>query len=120
MPLSRTVTVRAEVPNPTGALRANQFMRGHIATSPLRSVVAVPRAAVQRVGTRELVFVRTGVGVYEPRVVRRRGGGERVEIEGRVREGEAVVTTGAVLLRTEVMPGSIGAGCCEAEPPGGE
>ncbi len=34
--------------------------------------------------------------------------------------GVGVVTTGAVLLRTEIMPGSIGAGCCEAEAPGGE
>jgi len=34
-------------------------------------------------------------------------------------DGDAVVTTGAVLLRTEIMPGSIGAGCCEVEPPGG-
>jgi hypothetical protein len=23
-----------------------------------------------------------------------------------------------VLLRTEIMPGSLGAGCCEVEPPG--
>jgi cobalt-zinc-cadmium efflux system membrane fusion protein len=32
--------------------------------------------------------------------------------------GDKVVTTGAVLLRTEIMPGSIGAGCCEIEPRG--
>jgi len=30
-----------------------------------------------------------------------------------------VVTTGAVLLRTEMVPGSIGAGCCDVEEPGG-
>ncbi|PRP89870.1 Cobalt-zinc-cadmium resistance protein CzcB [Enhygromyxa salina] len=119
-PQTRTVTARAEVPNPDGVLRANQFMRGQITTSPSRAVVAVPRAAIQRVGPRELVFVRTEVGVYEPRVVRRRSGGETVEVEGRVAVGDEVVTTGAVLLRTEVMPGSIGAGCCEVEGPGGE
>ena len=95
-------------------------MRGRITTSPSRAALAVPRAAVQRVGARELVFVRIDVGVYEPRVVRRRGGGEIVEIEGRVAVGDEVVTTGAVLLRTEIMPGSIGAGCCEVDGPGGE
>ncbi|KIG14021.1 putative Co/Zn/Cd efflux system membrane fusion protein [Enhygromyxa salina] len=119
-PQTRTVSARAEVQNPEGNLRANQFMRGQITTSPSRAVVAVPRAAVQRVGTRELVFVRTDVGVYEPRVVRRHSGGDTVEIEGRVAVGDAIVTTGAVLLRTEIMPGSIGAGCCEVEAPGGE
>ena len=111
-PRTRTVTVRADVPNGDGRLRANQFLRGHISTSPSVAVVAVPRAAIQRVGTRELVFVRTDVGVYEPRVIERRSGGELVQIEGRVAVGDEVVTTGAILLRTEIMPGSIGAGCC--------
>lgn len=119
-PRTRTVTARAEVDNPEGTLRANQFMRGQITTGSSRAVVAVPRAAIQRIGRRELVFVRTEAGVYEPRVVRRLGGIEMVEIEGRVAVGDEVVTVGAVLLRTEMMPGSIGAGCCEVEAPGGE
>ena len=109
----------AELPNPTGALRANQFGLARIDTSAARAAVAVPRAAVQRVGALDVVFVRTGPGVYEPRVVKRVGDGEVVGVEGRLVDGDAVVTTGAVLLRTEIMPGSIGAGCCEAEARGG-
>ena len=30
--------------------------------------------------------------------------------------GEVVVTDGAFLLKTELMKGSIGAGCCAVEP----
>lgn len=116
---TRTVTARAELPNPSGHLRANQFARARIATSAPRSAVSVPRSAVQRVGERDVVFVRTAQGVYQPRVVRRYGGGDIVQVEGSVRAGDAVVTTGAILLRTEIMPGSIGAGCCEVEPVGG-
>jgi cobalt-zinc-cadmium efflux system membrane fusion protein len=119
-PRTRTVTARAEVPNPSGQLRANQFAQATIETSARRRAVTVPRAAVQRVGAREVVFVRTAAGVYEPRVVRRTGGGDEVQVEGDVHEGDAVVTTGAVLLRTEVMPGSIGAGCCEVGAEGGD
>ena len=119
-PRTRTVTARAEVQNPQGRLRANQFARARIQTGAPRTAIAVPRSAVQRVGEREVVFVRTAPGVYEPRVVARRGGGDLVQIEGRVHRGDAVVTTGAVLLRTEIMPGSIGAGCCEVAPPGGK
>lgn len=119
-PRTRTVAARAEVPNASGRLRANQFARARIETGAPRSAVTVPRGAVQRVGTREVVFVRTAQGVYEPRVVQRHGDGERVQVEGRVHAGDAVVTTGAVLLRTEIMPGSIGAGCCEVEGPGGD
>ncbi len=118
-PRTRTVTARAEVNNPHGGLRANQFARARIETGAPRTAVSVPRSAVQRVGEREVVFVRTAPGAYEPRVVRRYGDSERVHVDGRVRAGDAVVTTGAVLLRTEIMPDSIGAGCCEVERPGG-
>ena len=119
-PRTRTVTARAEVKNPQGRLRANQFARARIQARTPRAAVTVPRAAVQRVGKREVVFVRRAQGVYEPRVIKRYGGGDHVQVEGRVKAGDAVVTTGAVLLRTEIMPGSIGAGCCEVEPPGGK
>jgi cobalt-zinc-cadmium efflux system membrane fusion protein len=74
---------------------------------------------VQRVGEQEVVFIRTAPGVYAPRVVDRDGDGELVQVKGSVAEGDVVVTTGAVLLRTEITPGSIGAGCCDVEPPGG-
>ncbi len=119
-PRTRTVTARAEVANQQGRLRANQFARARIETGAPRTALSVPRSAVQRVGEREVVFVRTEQGAYEPRVVQRHGDGERVQVEGRVRAGDAVVTTGAVLLRTEIMPGSIGAGCCEVAPRGGD
>jgi cobalt-zinc-cadmium efflux system membrane fusion protein len=117
-PRARTVAARVELPNPDGHLRANQFARGRIETGSPRWAVAVPREAIQRVGEREVVFVRNSAGSYQPRVVRRHGGGDLVQVEGGVRAGDAVVTTGAVLLRTEIMPGSIGAGCCEIEPRG--
>lgn len=118
-PRTRTVTAQAELPNPGGKLRANQFGLARIDTSAAKSAVSVPREAVQRVGELDVVFVRTAPGVYEPRVVKRGGDGEMVAVKGRLRSGDAVVTTGAVLLRTEIMPGSIGAGCCEVDPPGG-
>jgi len=117
-PRTRTVTARAEVSNADGRLRANQFARARIETTAPRNAVAVPRDAVQRIGEREVVFVRTEPGVYAPRVVERHAEGELVQVEGGVAEGDVVVTTGAVLLRTEITPGSIGAGCCEIEPPG--
>src|SRR5690606_24192698 len=47
---TRTVTVRAELPNPDDRLRANQFVRVRIRTAAPKSAVSVPRAAVQRVG----------------------------------------------------------------------
>jgi len=119
-PRTRTVMTRVELPNPDGRLRANQFARVLIETGPGISAVTVPRDAIQRVGADEVVFVRLERGVYEARSVRRLGGDSPVRIDGAVRDGDRVVTTGAVFLRTEMMPGSIGAGCCDAGPLGGE
>ncbi len=116
-PRSRTIAARAEVSNPRGRLRANQFVQAYIQASSLSGAMLVPRSALQRVGDLYVVFVRLEPGLYQPRVVQSKGDGDMVLVDGRLLPGEEVVTTGAVLLKTEVLPGSIGAGCCEIETP---
>ncbi len=118
-PKTRMVTARGELPNPDGRLRAGQFARATVELDGAKGAVTVPVEAVQRFEGASVVFVRTGAGVYEPRVVEPgRRDGERVQVGGGVKAGEAVVTTGAYLLRTELSRDSIGAGCCEVDAPG--
>lgn len=120
-PRTRTVATRAEVANPAGLLRAHQFARATIQVAAPAGAVAVPREAVQRVGEDMTVFVRTGEGLYEPRVVALgRTSEDLVQVSGAIRAGEPVVTEGAFLLKTELSKDSIGAGCCEVEPSGGK
>lgn len=122
-PRTRTVTVRAEIANPDGRLRANQFARAEIGIAPDLSGVVVPQDAVQRVEGGAIVFVRKEHGVYEPRGVEvGRKDGEVVQVRGDLAVGEPVVTTGAFVLKTEVSKDSIGAGCCEVpeQPKEGE
>lgn len=116
-PRTRMVSARAEIPNEQGLLRANQFLDATIIAGAPRASVMVPRDAVQRVEGREVVFLRAKAGMYLPRVVERYGEGDLVAVRGKIEPGDEVVVAGAVLLRTEVLPGSIGAGCCEVEPP---
>jgi len=117
---TRVVRARAEVQNPDELLRAGQFAHATVRVATPEAAVTVPVAAVQRVGDESVVFVRIAEGLYQPRTVRPgRSDGRRVQIAGEVREGDAVVTTGAFLLRTELSRESIGAGCCEAEGLGG-
>jgi len=76
----------------------------------------VPRDALQRVHDTTLVFIRVSDGLYEVRRVELDASdGAEVDVRGRLAAGESVVVDGSYLLRTETMPGSIGAGCCEAE-----
>ncbi len=116
---TRTVTARAEIENKEGRLRANQFAQVSIQTGAPKAALAVPREAVQKIGELDVVFVRVEPGLFEPRVVARLGEkAADILVEGRLKAGENVVTTGSFLLRTEAVPGSIGAGCCEIEEPG--
>ncbi|MBK9264987.1 MAG: efflux RND transporter periplasmic adaptor subunit [Polyangiaceae bacterium] len=113
-----TRTVRARVPleNEGGVLRANMFGRGRIFVGESRQSVMVPDAAVQRAKDVHLVFVRLTANEYETRRVElgiREG--NLVEIRKGVRPGEAVVTTGSFMLKTETLKESIGAGCCDAD-----
>jgi membrane fusion protein, heavy metal efflux system len=118
-PRTRTVTARAELDNAEGLLLANQFGRATIQVAPAARVVAVPTAAVQRLDDGAVVFVRTGPGLYEPRAVDTgRSTAQRIEVKGLIEPGDAVVTTGAFLLKTELRKDAIGAGCCEVEAPG--
>lgn len=118
-PHTRAVSARIAVANPEGRLRAGQFAQIHVQTSNAADGVAVPRDAVQRVDESAVLFVRSAVGVYEPReVTTGRSDGRWVHVQG-VSVGEPVVTTGAYLLRTELTRDAIGAGCCEVELPSG-
>jgi cobalt-zinc-cadmium efflux system membrane fusion protein len=120
-PRTRFVRARAEIANPRGLLRANQFARATVSVSAPRGGVSVPVESVQSLGNGHVVFLRLREGVYEPRVVvLGRTDGTRVHVTGRVKVGDAVVTTGAFLLRTELSRDAIGSGCCEVEKPGGK
>ena len=117
-PKTRMVAARAQIENKAGTVRANQFARAVIATGSSTDVVMVPRNAVQRFGDKTLVFVRLSAGLYEPRVVVAGvGDAKEVGVTGDVKPKDAVVTTGAYLLKTELSPESIGAGCCDVEAP---
>ena len=74
-------------------------------------------AAVQSDGCCTIVFVRESDTVYHPRKVTTGTAAHGlVEIRRGLAAGDAVVTTGSFLLKTEVLKGNIGAGCCEVEP----
>ncbi|NTX07941.1 efflux RND transporter periplasmic adaptor subunit [Myxococcus sp. CA040A] len=113
-PTTRTVRARVELPNPEGALKAGLFLRARVQVAAEHQALLVPRAAIQRAEGRTLVFVKKDAGLYEPVVVELGAGTrEAVEVVKGLSEGQEVVTTGAFLLKTEILKESIGAGCCE-------
>ena len=115
-PSSRTVRVRVELPNRDRSLKAGTFLRAKIHVTAEKAALLVPREAVQRLAAGDLVFVKRSEQLYEPVAVKTGAvQGALVEIVEGLEEGTEVVTTGAFLLKTEVMKESIGAGCCDLE-----
>ncbi|CAN5679014.1 hypothetical protein BH23PLA1_BH23PLA1_12210 [soil metagenome] len=112
---TRTTRVRAELANPQGRLRANQFGLARIEVGREHEAVVVPRDAVQRSDNTDVVFLPVAEGRYRPQriVTKPSGRSEFLEVDWGLEPGEKVVTTGAFLLKTEITQGAIGAGCCE-------
>jgi cobalt-zinc-cadmium efflux system membrane fusion protein len=114
---TRTLQARADVKNPRGALKANQFAEAEVAVRDRTEAVVVPVDSVQWEGCCNVVFVKQSEVLYQPRkVLLGVNTGVLYEVLEGVREGEQVVTQGSFLLKTEILKGSIGAGCCEVDP----
>jgi cobalt-zinc-cadmium efflux system membrane fusion protein len=116
-PRTRTMSARVEVENPHGILKANMFAEASIAVRDNQPALVVPVDAVQWEGCCNVVFVKRSDVVYEPRkVLLGVNTGTAYEVLDGLESGETVVTQGSFLLKTEILKGSIGAGCCEVQP----
>jgi len=98
---SRTLKVRLELANLDGHLKPGMFVD---VTSGLESAegVTVPEDAVIDTGLRQVVFVETEPGIFQPREVEVgiRGAGRAVIFSG-IGEGERVATRANFLLDSE-------------------
>lgn len=102
---TRTAHVRIEVTNPNEMLKLGMFVDVNFggAASGKPAVASIPRAAVQTLGDRQVVFVETGqAGVFAQRNVQ--AGAEVngfVPVYAGLNTDERVVTEGSFLLRAE-------------------
>jgi cobalt-zinc-cadmium efflux system membrane fusion protein len=108
---TRRVTVRCQVPNADGRLKPEMYASLALNAGEAHEVLAVPSAAVQELRGRPIVFVRTAQGSFERRDVTLGAEAEGwIEVRSGVAEGEAVVTTGAFLLKSELLRGALDEG----------
>ncbi len=119
-PHTRMVTVRAELPNPHGALRSETFGAGKIVVREERDAVVVPNEAVQWEGCCHVVFVRDkgyadkpeSFKVFHVRMVRPGTSNEKqTEIIAGVLPGEVVASKGSDVLRGALLKSKLGDGC---------
>lgn len=103
--VTRTATVRIEVPNPERLLRPGQFVRARVQRVDSNApILAIPVKAVQQIDGQPGVFVDKGNGRYVSLPVEiGRADGELVEITRGLLEGDHVVTAGGFVLKSELQ-----------------
>ena len=98
---TRTLRVRAELPNPQGRLRAGMFAQMRLGGSAEEALV-MPAEAVIRTGQRAVVYVVEQPGRFTPVEVRLgRELGDRLEVLGGLQPGQQVVASGQFLIDSE-------------------
>jgi Cu(I)/Ag(I) efflux system membrane fusion protein len=100
---TRTAKVRIELANPGGLLKPAMFANVELVSSSARGeLLAVPESAVLDSGARQIVLVRRGEGLFEPRMVKlgMRADGYTEVTEG-LRAGEQVVVRANFLIDAE-------------------
>jgi cobalt-zinc-cadmium efflux system membrane fusion protein len=109
---TRTIQVRASVPNLEGKLRPGMFVRAQIQVpKPEREahkILAVPQSALQTLEGKTTVFVRTHPGSYVRHWVETGHTFEGfTEILSGVRPGDRIVTEGSFVLKSEFARASL-------------
>lgn len=101
---SQLLTIRGSIPNLHNQLRAGMQAVVELPVAKTSSAITLPMDAVIHDGNGTHIWVATGVGKYEPRMVET--GAEnfnRVEINKGVEAGDVVVVSGAYLLYSEFV-----------------
>ncbi len=104
---TRTTPVRALLANDEGRLKLNMFASVDIQGQP-RKVTVCPKEAVHESAGKMVVYVRSPRGKFSERVVQTGiTSGDWIEVVNGLRDGEEVVTDGGVLVKTELLIGTL-------------
>jgi RND family efflux transporter MFP subunit len=105
-PQARTAKVRVAVPDPGGRLKLGMYVTAELETAAVAARAFVPRAAVQLLGDRHVVFLRVKgeEGKYLQRVVQLGPlEGDRYPVQAGLEPSDEVVTDGSFFLRAESL-----------------
>jgi cobalt-zinc-cadmium efflux system membrane fusion protein len=103
-PQSRTITVRAAIPNRGGRLKPQMFGDLRVSTGGNISGIMIPADAVQRDGTDSYVFIATSDTTFERRDIQIGVTQQNMlSVKQGVRPGERIVTNGSFQLKSELL-----------------
>lgn len=100
-PETRTVSIRARLPNPGRLLKSNMFAECDIEGEPVM-VLACPKSAVQEREGSKVVYVYTPDGYKEKPIDVGSESEDYYQVIAGLTEGERVATQGSLMLKTEL------------------
>ena len=101
---TRTIKIRALIENPEYLLKLGMFVNGEIISQGSQEYLTVPASAVQTLGDKQIVFVKTGDGEFHKKeisIVLQTT--DQVAVSEGVNAGDIVVTDGAFLLKSDLL-----------------
>jgi Cu(I)/Ag(I) efflux system membrane fusion protein len=100
-PKTRTIKARVELANPGLKLKPEMFVNAIIRV-PLKSTIVVPLTAVIDTGKRQVVWVESSPGMFEPRDVQvGEKNTDNIQIVSGINPGDKVAISGAYLIDSE-------------------
>ena len=101
---TRTITIRASIPNRSGRLKPQMFGELHVPIGGTRKGLIIPAESVQKDNAETIVFVATSDTTFDRREVSLGATFDSmVEVKGGLSPGERVVTKGSFQMKSELM-----------------
>jgi Cu(I)/Ag(I) efflux system membrane fusion protein len=102
-PKTRTVKARVEMANPGLKLKPDMFVRASVKVA-LGKAIVVPVTAVMDTGKRQVAWVETSPGMFEPRDVQvGQRTDDKVQVLSGLKPGDKVAVSGAYLIDSEAQ-----------------
>ena len=99
---TRTVPVRAELPNPDGRWRPGLFVTARLTTKETTASVLIPKAAIQTIEGKPTVFVQTPEGFEARPVTLGQSNETHTEITAGLAAGERYAATETFVLKADL------------------
>ena len=108
-PSTRTVQVRATLPNPRIHLKPQMFVTATIDNESTRDALLIPEDALQEVNGVQSIFITADGTHFTPRAVQTAPPGHgMVEVTAGLRPGEQYAVAGAFMLKSDLLKGTLG------------
>lgn len=114
-PVTRSIELRASIPNPEDLLKPGMFLTARLALATRDDAILVPEEAIISNGTDQFVFVVAAGKAVKTRVTLGQRGRGEVEITDGLEPGALVITRGLQKVRTG-MPVKVGGAAPSGHP----